>query len=286
MDKKYINWILLITVTFLWGTPYILREIAMESFNHNQVAAFQVFISFLLFTPFILKYFNKITKQNIIPLILSGLTGNIGPSYFFAKAQTQISSSMTGMLNAMLPTITLILALLIFRSPARKKTILGIVLGFVGTLLLVFAGQSQGESYFTGIFFVFMAILSIAVSINLVRFALPDLTGLEIAALAFLFAGPLAGGYLLFTDFSTALASAEFYKSMVMVLLLGTLTFLGVIAYNRLIKQSSHIFAASIAYLIPIVAIFFGVVFGGDTVSIMEIAAIAIILFGVNLTNR
>ncbi len=286
MDKKYINWILLITVSFLWGTPYILREVALQSFSHNQVAAFQVFISFLLFSPFIVKYFNKINKQNIIPLMLSGLTGNIGPSYFFAKAQTQISSSMTGMLNAMLPTITLLLALLIFRSLPSKKAIIGIILGFCGVLLLIYSGQSKGESYFWGIFFVFMAILSIGISINLVRFALPNLTGLEIAALAFLFVGPLAGGYLLFSDFSQVFVLPHFYKSMVMVLLLGTLTFLGVIAYNRLIKQSSHIFAASIAYLIPVTAILLGVVFGGDTVSVLEIAAIAIVLLGVNLTNR
>ncbi len=286
MDKKYTNWILLIIVAFLWGTPYILREIALKSFSHNQVAAFQVFISFLFFIPFIFKFYQKINKKNILPLILSGLTGNIGPSYFFAKAQTQISSSMTGMLNAMLPTITLILGLIIFRSATNKKTIVGILLGLAGTLLLVFSGQSYGESYFWGIFFVFMAILSIAVSINLVRFALPNLTGLEIAALAFLFVGPLSVSYLLFTDFAVALASPVFYKSMVMILLLGTLTFLGVIAYNRLIKQSSHVFAASIAYLIPIVAIFFGVVFGGDTISYLQIIAITIILLGVNLTNR
>jgi drug/metabolite transporter (DMT)-like permease len=286
LSGKYSNWILLLVVSFIWGSPYILREIALKSFSHQQVAAFQVFLSFVLFLPLIIKNFKKLSKDNVLPLLLSGLAGNIGPSYFFAKAQTQINSSVAGMLNAMLPMITLLIAILFFKSKPTKKVMVGILLGLTGTLLISFSGQSFGTSYFWGVFYVFMAILSIAISINLVSFALPKLSGTEIASLAFLFVGPMAGIFLLFTDLSAPLASETFSKSALMLSLLAILTFGGVIFYNRLIKQSSHIFAASIAYIIPIVAIFWGIVIGGDHISILQIAAIFIILVGVHLTHR
>lgn len=284
--SKKSNWLLLLLVSFIWGSPYILREIALESFTHHQVAAFQVFLSFLLFLPLIFKNFKKLDKGNIIPLLLSGVTGNIGPSYFFAKAQTQINSSVAGMLNAMLPMITLLLAILFFKSKTNKKVLGGILLGFVGVLVISFSGDSYGTSYFWGVFYVFMAILSVAISINIVSFALPNLNGTEIAALAFLFVGPMAGVYLGFSDLTAPLAAQNFINSALMLALLAVLTFAGVIFYNRLIKQSSHVFAASIAYIIPIVAIFWGIVIGGDQITFAQIASIIIILVGVNLTHR
>jgi drug/metabolite transporter (DMT)-like permease len=286
LSNKNSNWLLLLLVSFIWGSPYILREIALESFTHGQVAAFQVFLSFLLFIPLIVKNLKKLNKQNALYLLLTGVAGNIGPSYFFAKAQTQINSSVAGMLNAMLPMITLLLAILFFKSETNKKVIGGILLGFAGTLLISFYGESHGTSYFWGVFYVFMAISSVAVSINIVSFALPKLNGTEIASLAFLFVGPMAGIFLLTTDLQAPLASVNFTKSAGMLSLLAVLTFAGVIFYNQLIKKSSHIFAASIAYLIPIVAIFWGVVIGGDQISIVQIASILLILVGVNLTHR
>ena len=279
------NWLLLLLVSFIWGSPYILREIALKSFTHSQVAAFQVFLSFILFLPLIFKNFKKLNKENIGPLLLSGIAGNIGPSFFFAKAQTLITSSMAGMLNAMLPSITLILAILFFKGKSNRNTIIGIGLGLIGTCLIALMSDSFGNTQFMGVFYVFMAILSVSVSINIVSFALPKLNGIEIASLAFLFVGPMAGVFLLTTDLQAVIQTENFTESALMLALLAILTFFGVILYNQLIKRSSHVFAASIAYMIPIVALFWGVTIGGDQITISQIFAIALILVGVNLTH-
>lgn len=286
LSNKNSNWVLLLLVSFIWGSPYILREIALKSFSHGQVAAFQVFLSFLIFTPLIVKNYKKLTKSNAIALFLTGLAGNIGPSFFFAKAQTLISSSIAGMLTAMLPTLTLLMSIIFFKGKTNTKVIGGIVLGFAGTLIIIFSGESHGSTHLLGIFYVFMAMVSVATSINIVSFALPNLNGTEIASLAFLFVGPLAGIFLSTTDLQAPMLAEQFTKSSGMLALLAVLTFAGVICYNKLIKQSSHVFAASIAYLIPVVAIFWGIVIGGDHISISQIAAIIIILVGVNLTHR
>lgn len=285
MQTKHKNWILLLLVSFIWGSPYILREIALQSFTHSQVAAFQVFLSFILFLPLIFKNFKKLNKENIGPLLLSGIAGNIGPSFFFAKAQTLINSSMAGMLNAMLPSITLVLAIVFFKGKSNRNTLIGIGLGLIGTCLIALMGNSMGSTQFMGVFYVFMAILSVAISINIVSFALPKLNGIEIASLAFLFVGPMAGTFLLTTDLQTVVKSGNFSESASMLALLAVLTFFGVIFYNQLIKRSSHIFAASIAYLIPIVALFWGITIGGDQITISQILAICLILVGVNLTH-
>lgn len=286
MQTKHKNWLLLLLVSFIWGSPYILREIALESFTHSQVAAFQVFLSFILFLPLIFKFFGKLNKNNIGPLLLSGIAGNIGPSFFFAKAQTLINSSLAGMLNAMLPSITLILAIVFFKGKSNRNTLIGIALGLLGASLIALLNDSIGNTHFMGVFYVFMAILSVAISINIVSFALPKLKGIEIAALAFLFVGPMAGIFLLTTNLSAILASNNFLESSLMLALLAVLTFFGVIFYNQLIKRSSHVFAASIAYLIPVVALFWGITIGGDQISISQIIAICLILIGVHLTHR
>tara|TARA_R110001583_G_scaffold15005_2_gene62162 strand:+ start:5189 stop:6049 length:861 start_codon:yes stop_codon:yes gene_type:complete len=286
MQAKHKNWTLLLLVSFIWGSPYILREIALQSFTHSQVAAFQVFLSFILFLPLIFKNFKKLNKENIGPLLLSGIAGNIGPSFFFAKAQTLINSSMAGMLNAMLPSITLVLAILFFKGKSNRNTIIGIGLGLIGTFIIALMGDSMGSTQFMGVFYVFMAILSVAISINIVSFALPKLNGIEIASLAFLFVGPMAGAFLLTTDLQSVIKSENFTESVGMLAMLAVLTFFGVIFYNQLIKRSSHIFAASIAYLIPIVALFWGITIGGDQITISQVFAIALILVGVNLTHR
>ncbi len=286
MQAKHKNWILLLLVSFIWGSPYILREIALQSFTHSQVAAFQVFLSFILFLPLIVKNFKKLSNENIGPLLLSGIAGNIGPSFFFAKAQTLINSSMAGMLNAMLPSITLILAILFFKGKSNRNTLIGVGLGLIGACMIALMGDSFGSTQIMGVFYVFMAILSVAISINIVSFALPKLNGIEIASLAFLFVGPMAGIFLLTTDLQSVIKSNNFTESAGMLALLAVLTFFGVIFYNQLIKQSSHIFAASIAYLIPIVALFWGITIGSDQITISQILAICLILVGVNLTHR
>jgi len=286
LQDKYKNWLLLLLVSFIWGSPYILREIALESFSHSQVAAFQVFLSFVLFTPLIIKNFRKLNKENIGPLLLTGIAGNIGPSFFFAKAQTLINSSVAGMLNAMLPAVTLILALLFFKGKSNRNVLIGIGLGLIGSCMIALTGDSFGSTQYMGVFYVFMAILSVAISINVVSFSLLKLSGIEIASLAFLFVGPMAGVYLWFTDLDTAINSPNFTQSAGMLGLLAVLTFFGVIIYNQLIKRSSHVFAASIAYLIPIVAIFWGITIGGDSISMGQFLAICLILAGVNLTHR
>jgi drug/metabolite transporter (DMT)-like permease len=286
LQNKNKNWLLLLLVSFIWGSPYILREIALQSFSHNQVAAFQVFLSFVLFIPLIVKNFKKLNKENIGPLLLSGIAGNIGPSFFFAKAQTLINSSLAGMLNAMLPSITLVLAILFFKGKSNRNTLIGIGLGLIGSCVIAFMGDSFGSTQFMGVFYVFMAILSVAISINIVSFALPKLNGIEIASLAFLFVGPMAGIFLLTTDIQTVIQTENFTHSASMLAILAVLTFFGVIFYNQLIKRSSHVFAASIAYLIPIVALFWGITIGGDQITISQILAICLILVGVNLTHR
>jgi len=286
LQAKHKNWILLLLVSFIWGSPYILREIALKSFTHSQVAAFQVFLSFILFLPLIFKNIKKLNKDNIGPLLLSGIAGNIGPSFFFAKAQTLINSSLAGMLNAMLPSITLVLAILFFKGKSNRNTLLGIGLGLVGSCIIALMGNSFGSTQFMGVFYVFMAILSVAISINIVSFALPKLNGIEIASLAFLFVGPMAGFFLLTTDLNVVIDSPNFTQSTGMLALLAVLTFFGVIFYNQLIKRSSHVFAASIAYLIPVVALFWGITIGGDQITISQIFAICLILIGVNLTHR
>ncbi|HFS68014.1 MAG TPA: permease, partial [Flavobacteriia bacterium] len=62
-------------------------------------------------------------------------------------------------------------------------------------------------------------------------------------------------------------------------------TALAMIYFNKLIKIASPIFASSVTYAIPVVALFWGLL-DGEQISIWQILAGAVILFGVYLTNK
>jgi drug/metabolite transporter (DMT)-like permease len=259
----------------------------LEVFDFMQVATLRIFIAFLSLIPFLPKAFKNVKRKHYLPIIIMALLGNGIPAFLFTKAQTHLDSSLVGILNAIVPLFTLILGVYFFKSKPTKTNIVGIVLGLFGAVLLTVNSLSDGVEVNFYVWLVVLATVFYAISINVIKKYLSDLNASSITALAFLIIGPLSSVYLFSTDFTAVLMSNENgMMALVYIALLSVLgTSMAVIIFNKLISRSSAIFASSVTYLIPIVAILWGV-FDGEIITPYHLFGMLIILSGVYLVNK
>ncbi|MEE4198896.1 MAG: DMT family transporter [Bacteroidales bacterium] len=288
-ENKAWQWATLLFLSLIWGSSFILMKKGLRSFSHDQVAALRLFISFIAFIPFGIKNLKKVTRNNIVSLLIIGFIGSGAPAFLFTKAQTQIDSSLAGILNALTPLFTLIIGLIFYKSTAKLINAVGIVLGLIGALGLILQSARGGiiadHINYYGLF-VIAATICYGINVNQVRYKIKGLSGLELTSLAFMFIGPLAGIYLLFTDFSTAFSTNDALLNLAFIAILAIVgTMLALVIFNTLIQHTSAIFGSSVTYIIPVFAIMWGL-FDGETLSIMQFFWIALIIVGVYLVNK
>ncbi len=287
LNNKSAQWGLLLFIAFIWGSSFILIDRGLKSFTDLQVSAFRIFISFLVLIPFIIRSLKKLDKKNIIPLLVVGFIGNGIPAFLFSKGQTEINSALAGMLNSTVPIFTLIVGLIFFSTKVKLVNIIGLTIGLTGALGLIFQGENDfmsGKNWY--MIFIIIATICYSINLNIIKYKLDKLDSISIIALAFLFIGPPAGLYLLFSDFSKAALTPDwgynlFYISLLAIF--GSAT--AVILFNVLIKHTTTIFSASVTYVIPVFAIGWGIL-NGEKIGLSQIFWIVIIILDVYLVNK
>jgi drug/metabolite transporter (DMT)-like permease len=261
----------------------------LVSFDNTQVASLRILISFIFLSPIIIKNFKKIEKKQWLPIFIAGLLGSGIPAFLFTKAQTQISSSLSGMLNSLVPLFTVIIGLLFFKLKLRWLKIVGVITGLIGAigLLAAVGGISLSNNDFTYGAYVILATICYAVNINFIKTRLAEVNSINITSFGFLLIGPLAGIYLFTTDFTSILHNDEqAWTNFFFICLLAIFgTSIAVILFNMIIKRVSAVFASSVTYIIPVFAIFWGFV-DGENILPAQLICIAIILTGVYIVNK
>jgi drug/metabolite transporter (DMT)-like permease len=284
MSKKTISWIILILLSVSWGSSFILMKEGLKAFSCDEVAGLRIMMASLFLLPFLIWHHKIDLRKNIKGLLLAGLFGNLIPAFLFTKAETVISSSMTGMLNSLTPVFTILIGFLFFKQTVLKNQIIGIVIGFCGAVALIYFGD--GFNSFSNIGYsliVLLATISYAISINSINSYLKNINAVTATIWSFMLIGPMATVYLFgFTDFvkhsqqNIGAGPSLFYISILAIL--GSA--LSVVAFNQLIKLSGTIFASSCTYLIPIVAIAWGFIYG-EKINILQIMMVGVIIMGI-----
>ncbi|OFX84347.1 MAG: hypothetical protein A2W99_01105 [Bacteroidetes bacterium GWF2_33_16] len=286
--NKIWQWMILLFLAFIWGSSFILMKKGLRSYSSDQVAALRMFITFLAFLPYGIKNLKKVTKDNVFSLLLVGFIGSVIPAFLFTKAQTRIDSGMAGMLNSMTPLFTLIIGLLFYKSTARLINALGILLGLIGAMGLI-TYTSGTSDFFSNINYygllIVVATICYGINVNQVKYKIKDLNGLELTSMAFMFVGPFAGVYLLFSDFSYALSTNDYILNLGYIAILAVIgTMMALIIFNTLIQHTSALFGSSVTYVIPVFAIMWGL-FDGEKIGILHFFWISLIFIGVYLVN-
>lgn len=287
-NNRLTQWLILLFLAFIWGSSFILMKRGLESYSFFQVGSFRIFFSFLLFLPFIITNYKRINSENFKWLLVVGFIGNAIPAYLFTMAQTEISSLLSGMLNSLTPIFTLVVSALLFKSKFGIKAIIGTLVGLLGALSLMFFSTNTDGQFSNNIYYGLLAVLGTlfyAISINVTKFKLKELSGLEIASLAFLFIGPFSGVDLAFSNFEPAFQTPDYLNNLGFIFLLAFFSsFVAIVLFSTLIQHTEPVFASSVTYIVPVFAISWGVL-DGESINFLQIASIIIIFAGVYFIN-
>lgn len=289
LDRPAVQWTMLLFLAFVWGSSFILMKKGLVSFSWDQVASLRIVISTLFISPILFKNFSQIKKNQWWRICIAGLLGSGVPAYLFPLAQTHISSSLTGMLNSLVPLFTVVIGLLFFKMGFRWLKIGGVLIGLIGALGLVYSAGSlnlaDGNLGYAS--FVVLATVMYATNINFIKNFLYEVDAINITSFGFLFTGPFAAAHLFSTNFIEVVKTDE--NATLNLFYIGLLAVFGtaiaVILFNMLIKKVSAVFSSSVTYIIPVFAIFWGLV-DGEEIQMLQFVCIAIILTGIYIVNK
>ena len=257
-------------------------------FSAPQVASLRILLASLSLLPFALPFIKKLYyRKNLLPFLGVGLCGNLIPAFLFTYAETGISSGMAGMLNSFTPIFTLLVGLIIFRVPLKLIQVIGAAIGTVGIILLVLLGKSNVLSGNTEhILAVVTATFLYGLSLNLIKQRLSEFSPLEITSLTFTsILLPSLIAFIYFGTPSVIMTNPEAGPAFFYISILGVIgTAMAVFLFNGIIKNSSALFASSVTYLIPIVAVIIGFYFS-EEITWFQVGSMAIVLLGVFIVN-
>ncbi len=290
MKAGPLAWFYLILLSLIWGSSFILMKEGMLAFTSDEVAALRITIAFLALSPFLIKHFKNVNfKKDWLGLTIMGVFGNLLPAFLFTAAETQISSSLTGMLNALTPLFTILIGVLVFKTKIQNFQLIGVAIGLIGAVCLMGFSEGGGETKnITYSLLVVAATFCYAISVNGIKKYLSHVNSVAASVWAFTIIGPIAIAYLfLNTDFKTHLSeNPDGYSALGYICLLAVFgTAVAVILFNNLIKISGIVFASSCTYLIPVVAIGWGLL-DGETVTVIQFFSMGIVILGVWLINK
>ena len=289
MKNPNIKWIYLLILSVIWGSSFILIKKSLLGLTAYQLGALRTIITGAILLTVGHTKLKTIPKSKWKWLLISGILGSFIPSFFFAIAETEIDSAVASILNSLVPLNTILLGFAVFRIASTKRQILGVIVGFVGTAILILKGSelNPNQNYlYAG--FVIASTVMYATNVNIIKRYLQDVKPLAIAAGNYVFIVIPALIILLFTDFFTSetfnnpnLPSALFY--VIILSVFGTA--IAKVIFNKLVQISTPVFASSVTYIMPIVALIWGVL-DGEAFSFIQGLAALLILVGVYLSHK
>tara|TARA_B110000211_G_scaffold46942_1_gene50440 strand:- start:1761 stop:2645 length:885 start_codon:yes stop_codon:yes gene_type:complete len=289
MSNRNKKWLYLAILSLVWGSSYILIKKTLIGLTPLQLGSLRIIFTtiILLFIGF--SSLKKIPKNKWKWIFLTGYIGSFFPSFLFAFAQTEIDSGVAAILNSLTPLATLIIGLGFFKFIIDSKQIVGVIIGLIGSFLLIYEGSTiNPDQNLLLVAFIIAASICYASSVNILKAHLQEVPAISIALGNFLCILPPALIILFSSGFLNInfAESPEVQNSLFYILILAIFgSAFAKVLFNRFIQIASPVFASSVTYTLPIVAIMWGYL-DGESINNRQLLATAIILVGVYLANR
>ena len=289
LNRLPMKWLLFISLCLIWGSSFILIAEGLETMSPYQVASIRIFFAGICFLPLIRKAYRETPKEALRPIVISGLLGTFFPAFFFSIAQTKIDSSLAGILNALTPIFTIAIGTFFFQLKIGWIKWLGISIGFIG-MLVTNLGGAHGINFdhLTYSLFVLLATIFYGLNVNVVNKYVHNVAPLNIATIAFTSLIIPTLLVLVSTGYFTHpnLLNGSWTKGTLIAGLLGLInTGVASVIFYQLMKKAGPVFASTVTYIIPFVALGWGIYFG-EVVTAIQLVGMAIILIGVRLANK
>ena len=287
MENKNLKWIYLLILSFVWGSSYILIKKALIGLSPLQVGSLRTIISTVLLLAIGYSSLKSIPRDKWKWILITGLVSFI-PPFLFAYAQTEIDSALAAILNSLTPLATLLIGVGFYRFKIDSKQISGVIIGLIGSVLLMYQGSViNPDQNLLYVFFIIFASVLYAVKVNLLKVHLQDVSAVAITVGNFIFIFPLAVVIFLMSDYKQIDINDKDVKVALFCLLILSIigTVFAKILFNKFVQIASPVFASSVTYTLPIVALFWGLI-DGEVFTLNQFFATVIILIGVYLANK
>jgi drug/metabolite transporter (DMT)-like permease len=294
MSNTTKGWVLLILLACIWGSSFILMKKGMYTeddkviFSAAQVGTLRMLLASLVLLPLTVLNYKKVkSKIDYVYFSIVGFCGSFIPAFLFTYAETGISSGFAGMMNSFTPIFTIILGFIIFNQRLKATQLYGALIGTIGIACLIYSGKQIAlEADWNHLLAVILATFFYGISLNTIKYKLQGYSSSEITSLAFgVLLIPSIFSFVYFDTekvFSTSNHAFSAFSYIAALAIIGTAfaTFI----FNGILRISSTLFASSVTYLIPIVAVFIGIYFN-EKITLYQILSMFIILFGVLVAN-
>ena len=285
MEKK---WLYLIVLSMIWGTSFILIKKGLVGLTQIQLGSLRTVLTAIILFSVGLPTLKQIKKPQWKWIALSALFGTFFPAFLFAFAQKHIDSAVASILNSLTPLATAVLGYLVFSIYTTRRQMIGVFIGLLGSIMLIMAGAhiNPHQNHWYGIL-VLIASVGYALNVNILKKYLNELSPLAIATGNFVVIVIPALLILIGTGYFDEIWTVpEVQVStgyLAILALFGTA--LAKILFNKMIQISSPVFASSVTYTMPVVAVLWGI-FDGERFGWYQAISALIVLFGVYLANE
>lgn len=281
---------LLLILALIWGSSFILIKRGLRDFSPVEVGCLRIVIAGVVLCAISLPYLTKFTRREAAPLFVVGFLGSGLPALLYALAETRLSSALAGVLNSLTPLFTFTIGFVLYRTNIRRLQFAGLIMGFVGALFLVF--DTRGGSVASLDIYALLVVAATvcyAISINLIKARLQHIHSRTIAAVSLLMTLPLFAGLLVLTTpflhrFAEPTVTFGWSLAAVATLAVAGTAFANVLFF-RLTQRTSAVFASSVTYLIPIVALLWGL-FDNEVIVAAHWFGMGCIVVGVYFVSR
>ena len=140
MKRINSKWAYLFILSIIWGSSFILIKKSLLGLTPYQVGALRVVVTGLFLFILGFKRLKSITATEWKWLAISGFLGSFFPAFFFAFAETEIDSAVASIINSLVPLNTVLLGFAVFKIASTRRQVIGVIIGFIGTALLVLKG--------------------------------------------------------------------------------------------------------------------------------------------------
>lgn len=289
MPNRHLKWIFLITLALVWGSSFILIKKGLVGLSALQVGSLRTVFAALFLLVVGLPSLKKIRAHQWKWIAFSGFFGTFFPAYLFSFAETEIDSAIVSILNSTTPLLSMLLGVFIFEAPFIKNKFIGVMIGLAGTTALILSGAAVNpdQNYWYSLL-VIVASLFYGLNANVIKKELQTIPALAITTGNFMVIFVPALLVLATTGFfsSEILVQPEVQLSLLFVAILGIIgTGAALIVFNRLIQISDPVFSTSVTYLVPIVALGWGIL-DGENFTLVQLFSGGLILLGVVVVNK
>lgn len=290
-QHRFSSLLILILLALVWGSSFILMKMGLKApdgtpvLTPYQVASLRMIMAAVALSPIAIQAIRQVERKDWKYLAVVGFLGSGIPAFLFAISQQYLDSGLAGILNALTPLFTLLLAIVFFKKTTHRQQLVGMVIGFLGAAGIIAAKGSSFQNMQYA-FLIIAATVMYGVSVNTVGHHLRHIKAPWITALSILMVSIPCGLYFFTTDYSAIWTHPHGGRSIAAV---ATLSIVGTgianILFFKLTQISGAIMASTVTYLIPIVAVGWGY-YMNESLSPLQIVFAGVILLGVYLGNK